>query len=140
MTVTAKTIAEENAMEQFGQELAERLNAGDIVAIDGPLGAGKTVLCRGILRGLGYAGEVASPSYALIHEYHPPDTRVPVLHADLYRIENTEEIAELGLLEDGDGQILLVEWAQRLPQLAQMASCKISITRAGEGLRTLEIS
>jgi len=132
-------IADEAAMHEYGEKLASELRAGDIVAIDGPLGAGKTVLCRGILSGLGFADEVSSPSYAIMHEYHPPDTRLPVIHADLYRIENSDEFTELGLLDDIGEAILLVEWAERFAGLSARAVRHISIDIEEGGARRLSI-
>jgi len=132
-------IADEAAMEAFAEDYAAQLQTGDMVAIKGSLGAGKTVFCRGILRGLGFMGEVASPSFALVHEYYPPDTRLPVSHADLYRIEDVEEMDELGLLADNADRILLVEWAERWPKLVTLASCKISIEQPASGGRLLKI-
>ena len=66
-------IATDADMRAFGQKLAQELERSDWVAINGPLGAGKTVLCAGILAGLGFEGEVASPSYAIVHSYDPPE-------------------------------------------------------------------
>ena len=100
-------------MLAFGEQLASTLFVGDWVAINGPLGAGKTVLCKGILRGLGFQGEVASPSYAIVHSYDPPETRIAVVHADLYRLNHVDELHELGLAEERDGRLTLVEWAER---------------------------
>ncbi len=106
-------IANADDMLQYGRQLGNRLRAGDWVAIDGPLGAGKTVLCRGILESLGFKGDVASPSYALIHHYIVPDVSVPVVHADLYRINAVDELDELGLFDGSSDCIILVEWAER---------------------------
>ncbi len=106
------TIADENDMLAFGAALAARLVPGDLIAIDGPLGAGKTVLCKGILRGLGFAGEVNSPSYALVHHYDPPCVSIAVTHADLYRLNNFDEMEELGLLDASNDCITLIEWAK----------------------------
>jgi tRNA threonylcarbamoyladenosine biosynthesis protein TsaE len=106
-------VSDEAAMLAFGEQLAAGLSVGDWLALDGPLGAGKTVLCKGILRGLGFTGEVASPSYAIIHQYDPPETNIAVAHADLYRVEDVGELDELGLGDDRDNRITLVEWAER---------------------------
>jgi tRNA threonylcarbamoyladenosine biosynthesis protein TsaE len=92
------------AMEALGMSLAIRLKPGDIIALTGGLGAGKTTLARGILRGLGYDEEVPSPSFAIVKAYEPPAVRLPLAHVDLYRLERAEEAAELGLedwLDDG---------------------------------------
>lgn len=100
--------------EAFGARLAALLRPGDVVALSGDLGAGKTTLARGLLRGLGFQGDVASPTFPLVIAYEPPSTRLPLWHVDLYRIEDPGEIAELGL---GDARLdaaLVVEWPERL--------------------------
>jgi len=105
------------ATEALGRAIAGRLQAGDSLALFGPLGAGKTTLARGILSGLGFGGDVASPTFPIVQAYQPPDTRLPVWHVDLYRIERPEELEELGLDEALDGGVLLIEWPERLPAL-----------------------
>lgn len=105
------------ATEAFGAALARALRAGDVVALFGSLGAGKTTLARGVLRGLGHAGDVASPTFPIVVAYEPPDVRLPVLHVDLYRIEDPSELAELGLDEALADGVLLIEWPERLPSL-----------------------
>ena len=105
------------ATEAFGRALADRLRLGDVVALFGTLGAGKTTLARGILEGLGHAGDVASPTFPIVQAYDPPDTRLPVWHVDLYRIENVRELDELGLDEALENGVLLIEWPERLPAL-----------------------
>jgi tRNA threonylcarbamoyladenosine biosynthesis protein TsaE len=105
------------ATEAFGAALAPHLRPGDVVALFGDLGAGKTTLARGLLRGLGHEGDVASPTFPIVLAYAPPDTRLPLWHVDLYRIEDPGEIDELGLddaLADG---ALVIEWPERLPTL-----------------------
>lgn len=132
-------IADEDAMLAFGARLAGELSVGDWIAIDGPLGAGKTVLSKGILRGLGYEGEVASPSYALVHHYEQPDVSIAVAHADLYRVEHEEEFGELGLAEEQDYRITLVEWAERAGGRYGHPTHQILITPQGDGNRELQI-
>ena len=105
------------ATEKFGRDLAGRLRIGDVVALFGTLGAGKTTLARGILQGLGHAGDVASPTFPIVQTYEPPDTRLPAWHVDLYRIEKAEELEELGLDEARQDGVLLIEWPERLPWL-----------------------
>jgi tRNA threonylcarbamoyladenosine biosynthesis protein TsaE len=105
------------ATDAFGRRLAPLLRAGDSVALFGTLGAGKTSLCRGILHGLGFTGEVPSPTFPLVQAYAPPDTMLPVWHVDLYRIEHVEELEELGLDEAREEAALLIEWPERLPAL-----------------------
>ncbi len=120
------------ATEAFGAALARRLRAGDIIALFGELGAGKTTLARGLLRGLGHAGEVASPTFPIVQVYGPPDTRLPLWHVDLYRIEDAAELEELGLddaLADG---ALVIEWPERLPRLWPRA-LRLTLARADPG-------
>ncbi len=97
--------------EAAGRELAGWLRPGDVVLLEGELGAGKTVMARGIVRGLGSADHVSSPTFVLVHEYRG---RAPVAHADLFRIGGPADIEDLGLEEYLDGQfVVLVEWPER---------------------------
>jgi tRNA threonylcarbamoyladenosine biosynthesis protein TsaE len=92
---------------------ASTLKPGDVVALHGPLGAGKTLFSRGVARALGYEGPVSSPSYALVHEY---DGTTPIYHMDLYRLAPGSDWEEIGLGDYFDGRgICLVEWPERLP-------------------------
>lgn len=133
-------VASEEEMLLLGQELAGKFNKGDIIAIDGTLGAGKTVLCRGILRGLGFDGEVASPSYALIHTYSPPETSLPVIHADLYRLKVAEEIEEIGLFDDPANTLILIEWASVSDICLKLATFTITLEILDEVRRQVVIS
>lgn len=101
-------LADEAATRAAGAALAPLLTAGDVILLDGPLGAGKTTLVRGLLEALGHAGEVPSPSFAIVQPYD--DLALPLWHVDLYRIAHPSELAELGLdTVLGDG-VLVVEW------------------------------
>lgn len=132
-------IATDSDMRAFGQNLATELKASDWVAISGPLGAGKTVLCSGILSGLGFAGEVASPSYAIVHSYEPPDVQTAVAHVDLYRLEVAEELDELGLLDERRDRITLVEWPERCGPNYAVPSHIIDILPQADGSRILTL-
>ncbi|GAB5481600.1 MAG: tRNA (adenosine(37)-N6)-threonylcarbamoyltransferase complex ATPase subunit type 1 TsaE [Parasphingorhabdus sp.] len=99
----------------LGKKLAEALRPGDKIALTGTLGAGKTTLARGILRGLGFGDDVPSPTFAIVQQYDPPEVRLPVAHVDFYRIEEPDEVQELGLddiLMDG---AMIAEWPDRMP-------------------------
>ncbi len=101
-------LADEAATRAYGAALAPLLRPGDVLLLDGPLGAGKTTLVRGLLGALGHGGEVPSPSFAIVQPYD--DLDLPLWHADLYRIADPSELDELGLdtvLADG---VLVVEW------------------------------
>ncbi len=132
-------IQSESEMLAFGASLAAELRAGDWLAIDAPLGAGKTVLCAGILRGLGFSGEVASPSYAIVIQYAPPEVRVPVQHADLYRLSSVDEIEELGLFDASGDCITLVEWAKNGGPVLEHATHRITIDTLQDGSRRINM-
>ena len=101
----------------LGADLARVLQPGDLVCISGELGAGKSELCRAIIRAtLGSAElEVPSPSYTLVNVYDFPDGQI--WHADLYRIGDESELDEIGLEDAIDAAIVLVEWPERWPDL-----------------------
>jgi tRNA threonylcarbamoyladenosine biosynthesis protein TsaE len=132
-------IATDEDMRAFGHSLAKNLKRSDWVAINGPLGAGKTVLCAGILEGLGYEGEVASPSYAIVHSYEPPDVLVAVAHVDLYRLDDADELDELGLADERSERITLVEWAERFGSAYVVPSHSIDIAPQADGSRIVTL-
>jgi len=115
--VSAISLPDEQATELFGRAIAPLLRPGDSIALFGTLGAGKTSLSRGILHGLGYQGEVGSPTFPIVQTYEPPDVALPVWHVDLYRIEHPHELEELGLDDALMDCVLLIEWPERLPAL-----------------------
>jgi len=110
-------LADAEATEAFGALLARVLREGDAIALFGALGAGKTTLARGLLRGLGHRGDVASPTFPIVQAYAPPDTRIPLWHVDLYRIEHPSELDEIGLEDARGAAALVIEWPDRLPAL-----------------------
>lgn len=108
-------LADPAASEALGARLAALVGPGDIVTLAGALGAGKTSIARGLLAALGLEGEAPSPSFAIVQAYAPPELRFPVLHVDLYRIDDPREIAELGLDDAEADSLLLIEWPERAP-------------------------
>ncbi len=109
-------LANRRATRRFGAALAASLGPGDLLVLEGELGAGKTFLTRAIARGLGVpaAVPVTSPTFTLLNEYATP---VPLVHADLYRLGEAEELVELGLLDRiGRDVIAIVEWGDRFTQ------------------------
>jgi tRNA threonylcarbamoyladenosine biosynthesis protein TsaE len=107
-------VSDEAETMRLGARLARHVRAGDVIALSGGLGAGKTTLARGLLAALGLEGEAPSPTFAIVQTYAPPETRLAVAHVDLYRIEAREEAEELGLDELRHDHLLLVEWPERL--------------------------
>ncbi len=130
-------LADEAAAHAFGARLAAVLRPGDVVALSGPLGAGKTSIARGVLAALGLAGEAPSPSFAIVQPYDPPEVRLPVLHVDLYRIEHPGEAQELGLDDAREDAALLVEWPERLGANAWDDALWLTLAFAPDGGRTL---
>jgi tRNA threonylcarbamoyladenosine biosynthesis protein TsaE len=121
--------------EAFGLRLARELRAGDVVALFGDLGAGKTTLARGILAGLGHDDDVASPTFPIVIPYET--LALPVWHVDLYRIEDPGELDELALDDALQGGALIVEWPERMGDALWPHSLRLTLKRAGEGARAL---
>lgn len=129
-----RLLADDAATAALGAELAATLQPGDLVILQGDLGAGKTALARAIIRSLADDPklDVPSPTFALVQPYDT--TKGPVLHADLYRLGDPREVDELGLL-DNPGAMVLVEWAERSPEIVAAASLSValSIPPGGKG-------
>ena len=123
-----KTVAETEAV---AKELAQILKKGDIVALVGELGAGKTVFARGILKGFGYFGIVASPTFTIAAEYFLEG--IKLVHYDLYRIDDEHMLEETGFYSYIDEQaILLIEWGDRVKSV--LDDCFIRVFISGSGL------
>lgn len=125
--------------QDLGEKLGKTLKPGDVIALIGDLGTGKTCFAQGIARGVGIAsGEVVnSPSYILINEYNG---KIPIYHIDLYRLETAAEIADLGLGEymERDG-ICIIEWAERMADGLPDTCIKIYIAWEDENTRSIKI-
>jgi len=115
----------------LGAAIADRLRTGDVVTLDGPLGAGKTTLARGMLAALGLDEEAPSPSFPIVIAYEH-ELRLPVWHVDLYRIEEPAEAEELGLDDALTDAALIVEWPDRLGANRWPDALALSFT-GGEG-------
>ena len=123
--------------ESFGRALASLARPGDVIALSGPLGAGKTSIARGLLAALGLEGEAPSPSFAIVQPYDPPEVAFPVLHVDLYRIEEPDEAEELGLDDARTDSLLIVEWPERLDAGAWSDALWLTLSVAADGTRVL---
>lgn len=122
------------AMARLGQAIADNLRAGDVVALSGGLGAGKTTLARAIIAGLGHEGEVPSPSFAIVECYDPPTVRLPLVHADFYRLSNPAEAAEIGLDDYRQGAALVAEWPDHAGGFTHEPGClSVTLEIADEG-------
>ena len=120
--------------EAFAFEYAKTLKAGDVVLLDGDMGAGKTVFSKGVARGLEIQEEVASPTYAYMNDY---DGRL--FHYDCYRIESVEQAEQLGLADYFDmGGICLIEWAQNIAPLLPKKVKRVCIKKLNETEREIE--
>jgi tRNA threonylcarbamoyladenosine biosynthesis protein TsaE len=128
--VVDRYIASELEMVALGRELAKLWKAGDIVLLYGDLGAGKTTLVRGVMEGLGWEGAVRSPTFNLMQVY---PTKIPVVHADLYRVASA---AGIGLEEYFDDHLILIEWPDRLGGLVEEQECwRVHVEFARDGRR-----
>jgi tRNA threonylcarbamoyladenosine biosynthesis protein TsaE len=111
------------AMARFGARIAGLLRAGDVVALEGGLGAGKTTLARGIIAALGYEGEVPSPTFTIAETYDAPPLKLPIVHADFYRLKSPREAEEIGLDEYREGAALIAEWPDHAGGFAHEPAC-----------------
>lgn len=111
------------ASQALARRIAAGLRAGDVVALSGGLGAGKTTLARGIIAAMGHEGEVPSPSFAIIELYDPPAVRLPLVHADFYRLDDPSEADEIGLDDYREGAALLAEWPEHAGGFAHEPAC-----------------
>jgi tRNA threonylcarbamoyladenosine biosynthesis protein TsaE len=137
MAESAQTRSAEET-EALGARFAESLGPGDVVALTGELGAGKTCFTQGLARGLGVARRAVSPTFVLVNEYRG---RVPVHHVDAYRTESLAELLDLGLEEmfAGDG-VTIVEWADKLLPLLPAHTVHVHIEGVGDEPRVVRIT
>jgi tRNA threonylcarbamoyladenosine biosynthesis protein TsaE len=132
-----QTFPTQRAFEAFAAEFARSLQPGDIVALSGELGSGKTTFVRAAVRARHGEDQTTSPTFTFWHRY-PGDP--PIDHIDLYRVENPDELHELGLEESFDGSsIAFVEWWTRAPSLLPSRFYEVRIAGAGDSARTVEV-
>ena len=122
--------------EAFGERLGHACRGGEVIALIGPLGAGKTCLVRGLARGLGTGEqEVASPTFAVIHEY---EGRIPLIHIDLYRIEADDALYGLGLEEYLEAAgVTAIEWGDKVRSLLPCDHLRIELEHLGGDRRRM---
>lgn len=128
-----------NETEEFGIRLGRLLEAGDILCLNGDLGAGKTTLTKSIGIGLGVEEYITSPTFALINQY---SGRMPVYHFDVYRLENAEELYDLGFDEYfyGNG-VCIIEWADKIDRMIPKERITLDIEKGiGEDCRIIKLT
>lgn len=125
--------------ERIGQRLGALLREGDLVLLDGELGAGKTCLTRGIARGVGAdAGAVSSPTYVIAQEYS--GNTFTLVHVDAYRLSDDDDLESVGAEVGGDGTAVVIEWASRLWVTPPAGALLVRIEHAGDSARRLTMS
>ena len=131
-------ISTPDAMQSLAEKIGQALQVGDVIALTGPLGAGKTTFVQGLAVGLGVPAErhVASPTFALVNE-HPG--RIDFVHVDFYRIRSPAELPELGIEEAYDRAATAIEWAERFPEILPADHLHITFTVRESGSRRLEL-
>ena len=131
-----QTIPDEATMIAAGREAGATLKAGDVVALVGDLGAGKTHFTKGVVAGAGCDSEVTSPTFSLVHEYR--GGRLPLFHFDFYRVDTADELISLGWDDYLDaGGACIVEWADKFPELLPTNTRWLHFTINDDGTRSL---
>lgn len=134
---TRRTFSNEGELRAFAGAFARRLRPGDVVALSGPLGSGKTTFVRAVVEVLHGADETTSPTFTFRHRYAGSP---PIDHLDLYRVDDPRECVELGLEDAFDGSsIVLVEWWRNAPGLLPDRHYEIEIEGAGDGPRSVDL-
>ena len=134
LVLTSRSPAE---TRRFGKRLSRYLGTGDVVLLEGELGAGKTCFAQGIGKGLRVAEAVKSSSFVLVNEYHG---RLKVYHADLFRLSGPDEVGDLALEENGADGLLLVEWPDRAAAEMPADHLRVRFSIEEEKVRRLEVS
>ncbi|MBV0913493.1 tRNA (adenosine(37)-N6)-threonylcarbamoyltransferase complex ATPase subunit type 1 TsaE [Anianabacter salinae] len=136
------SLPDTDATQDLARRLAPVLAAGDCLLLTGPIGAGKTFLARAVIQArqaaLGMAEDVPSPTYTLVQTYEAGG--VEIWHADLYRLTDPAEVIELGLDEAFDTGISLIEWPDRLGDLAPPGALRLELSVTGDTARRLDIT
>ena len=136
MTLSLR-MASVTATRRLGARIGRRLRAGDVVLLSGELGTGKTVLAQGIGAGLGVADPIKSSSFVLMNEYAGSD--LTLYHADLYRLEDPEQVAELALDEQANVGVLVIEWPERAPDELPQEHLLVRLAYDGARVRIVEV-
>ena len=124
--------------QALGEKIAEKLNGGEVIALFGPMGMGKTAFTRGLARGLGILDGVSSPTFALVHEYHG---RLDVYHFDMFRVSGWDDLYSTGFFDYLDsGGVIVIEWSENIEAAIPEDAIRIEIKQgAQENERTFRI-
>ncbi len=128
--------------QQLAAKLAQQFKNGGIIALEGPLGAGKTTFVQGFAQGLGIQDKLTSPTFIIMRQYEIPHyPQGKLFHLDLYRLNNISQITDLGIKEifDNPHNIILIEWAEKLGSLKPNSAKQITLTILGETKRQIEV-
>ena len=121
----------------IGFEFSKEIKAGDIIAIEGEIGAGKTTFIKGVLKGLGYKGNVNSPTYTLINEYQADNK---IIHIDCYREKNINRWIDIGFIDYlNDDNIIIIEWPEYIRKILPSNTIDIYIEHIKESTREIRI-
>ncbi len=124
--------------QDLAEKLGRQLQPGDVVALSGPMGAGKTAFCGGLARGLDISSPITSPTYTIVNEYRG---RLALFHFDLYRLSSEDDLYDIGW-EDylARGGVCVLEWPQIAPGIMADATYHVCIRPAENGLRSITIT
>jgi tRNA threonylcarbamoyladenosine biosynthesis protein TsaE len=129
----------EQETERFAARFAESLNAFDVIALYGDLGAGKTAFVRGLARGLRFSGGVSSPTFAIVHEYR--GGRLPIFHFDMYRVAGWDDLYSIAFFEYLEmGGVTVVEWSEHIAAAIPEDAKRIAFEKRGENERKITVS
>jgi len=136
--MSVRVTQNEAETEQLGSEFAQLLRPGDIIAMTGDLGAGKTAFVRGLARGLGIPSRVTSPTFSIVNEYQG---RIPLFHFDMYRLHSSEDLFDIGW-EDyiSAGGVCAVEWSENISDALPDDCYRVDIRRLSEEQRSINIT
>lgn len=124
--------------EVFAEELAQKLKGGEIIAYKGPMGMGKTCFTRGLAKGLGFSGQVTSPTFALVNEY--VGGRLPLYHFDMYRIEGWEDLYSSGYFDYMEmGGVIAAEWSENIEGALEGDIITVTLQKIDDNTRKITI-
>jgi len=125
-------VADADAMRAHGRDFASVVRAGDVIVLAGPLGAGKTTWVQGLADGMGVRGPITSPTFVIARVHPPLRGGPPLVHVDAYRVQGALEFEDLGLADDVDQAVTVVEWGEQLAPMLGQEWVQVTIVRPAE--------